>query len=106
MQQTSVTESRDINAPAPRIFSILSKPAMHPQVDGTGMLRSGVDNKVISKVGDKFYTTMVHWDMGNYVMENHVFEFGQDRRITWEPALYSIEKSNFQSKVGNSAQQQ
>jgi len=106
MQQPSVTESRDINAPATRIFSILSNPAMHPQVDGTGMLRSGVDNEAISKVGDKFYTTMVHWDMGNYVMENHVFEFEQDRLIAWEPVLFSIESPKFQSQVGSPAQQQ
>jgi hypothetical protein len=105
MRQPSVTESRDINAAAIRIFSILSNPALHHEVDGTGMLRAAVDDRVISKVGDLFYITMVHWDRGNYVMENHVVEFEQDRRIAWEPLLHSIEMSEYQSDVRVSAHQ-
>ena len=106
MLQPSVTESRVIDAPATRIFSILSNPALHPELDGTGMLRTAVDDKVISKVGDVFSITMVHWDRGNYVMDNHVVEFEQDRRIAWEPILHSVEMSEYQSDVGVSTHQQ
>ena len=100
MTQPSVSESRDINASASRIFSVLCDPAMHPEVDGTGMLRSAVENQVISKVGDVFYINMVHWDQGKYVMANHVVEFEQDRRIVWEPVVYSHESPEYQSVVG------
>jgi hypothetical protein len=103
MTQPSVAESRDINAPASRIFSILSNPAMHPDVDGTGMLQSSVDNEVITKVNDVFYISMTHWDLGNYVMANHVVEFERDRRIAWEPVVHSFEKPEYRSGVGQPA---
>lgn len=97
MTDSLITESRDINAPATRIFSILSDPAMQSEVDGTGMLRSAVDNKMITKVGDVFFIEMTHWDRGNYVMENHVVEFERDRRIAWEPVAQISENHDFDS---------
>jgi hypothetical protein len=97
----SVSESRDIDAPAARIFSILSNPAMHPAVDGTGMLRSATDNSALTSVGDVFNIEMVHWHLGNYVMANHVVEFEQDRLIGWEPVVYSYENPEYQESVGH-----
>ncbi len=101
MIQPSVSESRDIDAPAARIFSVLSDPAMHPQVDGTGMLRSAVDNRRVSKVGDVFNIEMVHWHLGNYVMANHVREFEQDRLISWEPVVFSYANPDYEQSVGH-----
>src|SRR5580704_8437232 len=97
----SVSESRDIDAPAARIFSILSNPAMHPAVDGTGMLRSASDNSPLTSVGDVFNIEMVHWHLGNYVMANHVVEFEQDRLIGWEPVVYSYENPEYRQSVGH-----
>jgi hypothetical protein len=85
MTEPSIIESRDINASAARIFAIVSDPSQHPAIDGTGMLRSADDNQVMSRVGDVFYMSMTHWDLGDYVMENHVVEFEQDYRVAWEP---------------------
>jgi hypothetical protein len=98
--QASVSESRDINASATCIFSILSNPALQPDVDGTGMLRSAVDNEVIAKVGDVFYISMTHWHRGNYVMANHVVAFEQDRHIAWEPVVHSYERPEYREAVG------
>jgi hypothetical protein len=92
-----VTESRDIDASASQIFSVVSDPATHPEIDGTGMLRSAADNQVISKVGDVFFMSVTHWHMGNYVMENHVVEFEQDRRIARELVAKVSEKGDFDS---------
>jgi hypothetical protein len=100
MIRPSVTESRDIDAPAARIFSVVRDPAMHPEVDGSGMLRSAGDNKPVTQAGDVFYINMVHWDLGNYVMANHVVEFEQDRLIAWEPVVDSWENSKYQASVG------
>jgi hypothetical protein len=97
----SVSESRDIDAPAARIFSILSNPAMHPEVDGTGMLRSAAHNSQLNAVGDVFNIEMVHWHLGNYVMANHVVEFEQDRLIGWEPVVYSYENPEYEQSVGH-----
>jgi uncharacterized protein YndB with AHSA1/START domain len=101
MIQPSVSETRDIDAPAARIFSILSDPAMHPEVDGTGMLRSAVDNHRVAKVGDVFNIEMVHWHLGNYVMANHVRAFEQDRLIAWEPIVFSYENPDYEQSVGH-----
>jgi hypothetical protein len=101
MTQPSVSESRDINASAARIFSILANPALQPEVDGTGMLRGAVDSEVITQVGDVFYISMTHWHLGNYVMANHVLTFEQDRQISWEPIVYSYENPDYEQSVGH-----
>ena len=100
MIEPSVAESRDIDAPAAHIFSILTNPAMHPRVDGTGMLRSATDNQRVTGVGDVFTIEMVHWHLGNYVMANHVIEFEQDRLIGWEPVVLSYENPEYVQSVG------
>ena len=100
MNPPSVTESRDIDASAARIFAVVSDPAMHPDVDGTGMLRSADDNQPVSKVGDVFYINMVHWHLGGYVMANHVVAFEQDRLIAWEPVVFSYENPDYEQAVG------
>lgn len=101
MLPPSVTESRDIDAPADRIFSVVSDPAMHPAVDGSGMLRSAADNKPVAQVGDVFYINMVHWHLGGYVMANHVVAFEQDRLIAWEPVVYSYDDPEHEQSVGH-----
>jgi uncharacterized protein YndB with AHSA1/START domain len=100
MVEPSISLSRDIPAPAERIFSVLIRPAAHPDVDGTGMVRGAPEEVVISKVGDSFTMNMFNDEMENYVMESRVVEFEPGRRIVWEPVLYSIEKPEFQSDVG------
>jgi hypothetical protein len=82
---------------SPLIFSIVSDPALHPVIDGTGMLRSAADNQIISKVNDVFFMSMTQWHMGNCVMENHVVEFVQDRRVAWEPVSQKSENGDFDS---------
>jgi len=72
----------------------------HPDVDGSGMVRSSVDDLTISRVGDVFVMNMFNDSMGDYVMENHVVEFEPDRRIVWEPVMRSIDNPEFQSDVG------
>ena len=106
MAEPSISVSRDIPAPAGRIFSVLARPAAHPDVDGTGMLRTAVEDSVISKVGDVFAMNMFNDEMGDYVMENRVVEFEPERRIVWEPVMRSIDKPEFQSDVGEPAHHQ
>jgi uncharacterized protein YndB with AHSA1/START domain len=106
MAEPRISLSRDIAAPAGRIFSVLARPAAHPDVDGTGMLRTAVEDMVISKVGDVFAMNMFNDEMGDYVMENRVVEFEPDRRIVWEPVMRSIENPEFQADVGEPAHHQ
>jgi uncharacterized protein YndB with AHSA1/START domain len=106
MADPSISVTRDIPAPAGRIFAVLARPAAHPDVDGTGMLRTAVEDVVISQVGDVFTVNMFNDQMGDYVMENRVVEFEPGRRIVWEPVLRSVDKPEYQSGVGDPAHHQ
>lgn len=106
MAEPSISVSRDIAAPAGQIFSVLARPAAHPDVDGTGMVRSAPEDLVISKVDDVFAMNMHNDALGDYVMENRVVEFEPERRIVWEPVMRSIDKPEFQSGVGEPAHHQ
>jgi len=106
MAEPSISVSRDIPAPAGRIFSVLARPAAHRDVDGTAMVRTALEDVVISRVGDVFAMNMSNDEMGDYVMENHVVEFEPERRIVWEPVMRSIDKPEFQSGVGEPAHHQ
>ena len=106
MAEPSISVSRDIAAPVERIFFVLARPADHPGVDGSGMVRTALDDAVISKVGDVFAMNMFNDEMGDYVMENRVVEFEPERRIVWEPVMRSIDKPKFQSGVGDPAHHQ
>jgi hypothetical protein len=78
--------SRMIGVPAQKIFDLLARPANHPLIDGSGMLRTGSVG-IITGVGDVFTMTMHNDEMGDYEMANHVVEFEPGHRIGWEPAL-------------------
>jgi hypothetical protein len=106
MAEPSISISRDIPAPAGRIFSILARTSAHPDVDGSGMLRTAVDDVVISKVGDVFAMNMFNDTLGDYVMENRVVEFEPGRRMVWEPIMRSTDKPEFQSRLGDPAYHQ
>ena len=99
MAEPSISVSRDIPESAGRIFSVLARPAAHPEVDGSGMVRKPLADVVISKVGDVFAMNMFNDDLGDYVMENTVVEFEPERRIVWEPVMRSIDRPVFPSRV-------
>jgi hypothetical protein len=85
-ERQTVSVSRRIEAPAGDIFALLADPGRHPTLDGSGMLRPGATNEVISGVGDVFIMKMFFPAMGDYEMLNRVVAFEPDRRISWEPS--------------------
>ena len=80
-----VAVSRRICAPAHDIFQILANPVRHRELDGSGMLRGAASTRMISGAGDVFVIKMYYSELGDYEMNNHVVEYEQDRRISWEP---------------------
>jgi uncharacterized protein YndB with AHSA1/START domain len=101
--EPAVSVSRDIDAPAHQLFSFLARPADHPTIDGSGMLRGTDDRTVLCGVGDVFEMKMCNDVLGDYVTENHVVEFEPDRRIAWEPVLKATDKPEHQSRIGDRA---
>lgn len=85
--QTSLTVTPTIDAPAKDIFEVLSLPARHPDIDGSGMVRSAENTERITKVGEKFVMNMHAEHMGgDYTMHNHVTAFDENKMIGWQPA--------------------
>jgi uncharacterized protein YndB with AHSA1/START domain len=77
--------SRRIAASPATIFSVLADPALHTELDGSGMLRGAETCSVVTGVGDEFVLNMYKASAGDYQVVNRIVAFEQDRRIVWEP---------------------
>lgn len=83
----SITVSRTIDAPADKIFDVLSLPARHNEIDASGTVRSAEDTERISAVGDVFVMNMYAERMGGeYKMFNHVTGVIKNKLVSWQPA--------------------
>ena len=100
-QSTSgpVSVSRRIDAPAEKLFGLLSDPAHHPGIDGSGMVEAS-SAAVITGVGDVFRVEMRNPEMGPYEIANLVVEFEPNRRIAWEPVLSAASRDEDQDGIG------
>jgi uncharacterized protein YndB with AHSA1/START domain len=78
-----VSVSREIAAPAARIFELIADPARQPHWDGNDNLSEAPTGQRVRAVGDMFTMTLTK---EGAVRENHVTEFDEGRRIAWRPA--------------------
>jgi len=76
-----VSASREIAAPADRIFELVADPAQQPRWDGNDNLREAPDGQRVHAVGDVFTMRLRRGG----VRENTVVEFEEGRRIAWRP---------------------
>ena len=82
MQQRHTTVSRVIDAPAAKIFAVLTDASLHPVIDGSGTVKGAKAGVERLELGTKFGMQM---RMGlPYVIGNEVVEFDQDRLIAWQ----------------------
>ncbi len=82
MADLNATASTTINAPASTIFAILTDPAQHSRIDGSGTVRGAVSGDTDLKLGSQFRMDM---KMGApYKIKNKVVEFEQDALIAWK----------------------
>jgi uncharacterized protein YndB with AHSA1/START domain len=77
-----VSASRDIAAPAEKIFELVADPSQQPRWDGNDNLSEAPAGQRVHAVGEVFVMTTTK---GN-IRENHVVEFVEGRRIAWRPA--------------------
>jgi uncharacterized protein YndB with AHSA1/START domain len=77
-----VSASREIAAPADKIFELIADPAQQPRWDGNDNLAEAPTGQRVRAVGDVFTITLT---MGS-VRENHVVEFEEGRLIAWRPS--------------------
>lgn len=79
---TVVSASREIAAPADRIFELIADPSQQPRWDGNDNLAEAPAGQRVRAVGDVFTMTIT---LGS-VRENHVVEFDEGRLIAWRPS--------------------
>jgi uncharacterized protein YndB with AHSA1/START domain len=77
-----VSASREIAAPADKIFELIADPSLQPRWDGNDNLAEARTGQRVRAVGDVFTMTIT---MGS-VRENHVVEFEEGRLIAWRPS--------------------
>jgi len=77
-----VSATREIAAPADRIFALIADPSQQPRWDGNNNLARAEAGQRVHAVGEVFEMTLTRGS----VRENHVVEFEEGRRIAWTPA--------------------
>ena len=83
-----MSATRRVDAPAERIFALITSPQGHVDIDGSGMLVAAPDAERIRAVGDTFE---MHMDreplgdlpLGEYTVCNTVTIFEQDTELAW-----------------------
>jgi uncharacterized protein YndB with AHSA1/START domain len=80
--QTIVSASREIAAPADKIFELIADPSLQPLWDGNDNLAEARTGQRVQAVGDVFTTKLT---MGT-LRDNHVVEFEEGRLIAWRPS--------------------
>ncbi len=92
MSSNRVAVTRRIAAPASTLFAIVSDPAGHVRIDGSGMLVSAPDARPLTTVGDTFEMDMDRAPLndipglGKYHVRNTVTQVVPDRLIEWNVA--------------------
>ena len=79
---TVVSASREIAAPADKIFELIADPSLQPQWDGNDNLAHAATGQRVRTVGDVFTTTLTTGSDRS----NHIIEFEEGRRIAWLPS--------------------
>ena len=77
----SVSRSIVIDAPADKVFALLSNPRRHPDFDGSDSVKANIKGPTQLAKGEKFGMRMRI--KLPYVITNEVVEYEQDRLIAW-----------------------
>jgi len=80
--------TRTINAPAAAVFAVITDPAGHVEIDGSGMLVAAEDARPVTAVGDSFIMNMDREALGDiplgkYQVRNTVTAFVPDELFEW-----------------------
>jgi uncharacterized protein YndB with AHSA1/START domain len=86
MTDNALTVTRKVPVSADRLFAVIVDPGRHPEIDGSGMVRSAASTAQLSKVGDVFTMDMHQDAFGDYQSDNHIVEFEPNRKIAWASA--------------------
>lgn len=96
-EEKKITVSRTIDASAADIFEVLSLPARHVELDGSGFVQSVDHGDRITATGQKFTMNMSGDHMGgDYQTDNHVTGYDKDHLLAWKTAPAGTEPPGWQ----------
>ncbi|MDO5628797.1 MAG: SRPBCC family protein [Mobilicoccus sp.] len=82
-----ITVSRTFDAAPKDLFEIVSNPARHADIDGSGQIVSDEKTDRITAVGQVFTMNMNAEHMGgDYQTDNHVVGYDENRLLAWKTA--------------------
>ncbi len=85
--QKQTTVHRTIDASSDAVFDVLSNPHRHPDLDGSGFVRSLERGDRIAASGQQFRMNMAGEHMGGeYQTDNVVSAFDENKMIGWKTA--------------------
>jgi uncharacterized protein YndB with AHSA1/START domain len=85
--ETTMVITRRINASAADIFDVLTLPARHREIDGSGFVVSDERTQRITEPGQVFTMNMTGDHMGgDYQTENHVVGYDRNHLVAWKTA--------------------
>ena len=86
-EDTSITVNRTIDHAAPALFDILTLPAKHVEIDGSGFVVSDEKTDRITATGQVFTMNMSGDHMGGeYQTDNHVVGYDKNHLVAWKTA--------------------
>lgn len=86
-EDKKITVQRNIDASTSDVFDVLSNPARHPELDGSGFVLSVDQADRITETGQKFRMNMTGDHMGgDYQTDNVVTGYDQNRLLAWKTA--------------------
>ena len=87
MTDDTLAATITIAAPAEAVFAVLTDPASHPAIDGTGWVSKALDTAPLTGSGQTFRMGMYHANHpdGTYEVANRVAMFEPPRAVSWEP---------------------
>ena len=86
-EQNRITVQRTIDAPSQALFDVLSNPERHPELDGSGFVRSDEKTDRITATGQVFRMNMSGEHMGgDYQTDNTVTGYDKNHLLAWQTA--------------------
>lgn len=97
MSDNKITVERTIEAPSEAVFTVLTDPQQHRDLDGAGFVQGVAEGDRITGVGETFTMEMRGDHMGgDYRTDNHVVEYDENRRLAWRTAPAGTEPKGWQ----------
>ena len=82
-----IAASRTVAASPAEVFRIVTDPAMHVEIDGSGMLEAAPEAQRLAAPGDTFVLDMDRKPLGKYQSVNTVTRIVPDQLLEWSVGL-------------------